>query len=155
MKATASIVIEKPISEVWDFVSDITNMEKWVNGVSDPVPTSEGEWGIGSTFRSDYIYAGKNHAISYVITEFDPPHRMSMRSISGPFPFEGCTELREEKKGTRVFNSVNAEPTNAFLVVWFALLGVVLRLMMRIQLRKELVELRTCLEGPETGDRKN
>lgn len=152
MKSSASVLINRRITEVWDFVADIRNMDKWVNGVSDPVPTSDGNWGVGSTFKSDYEYAGKTHAITYVITEFDPPYRLSMRSTSGPFPFEGCTELQEEKDGTRLINSIDAKPTNLLLTVWFALLGVVLRMMMRIQLKKELVKLKAALEGADSGD---
>ena len=149
MKATASIFVDRPISAVWSFVADVANMESWVNGVSDLVRTSEGELGIGSTFQSNYTYAGKTHPVTYVITEFDPPNCITMRSTSGPFPFEGSTELHEEAEGTRVFNTIDAEPTNAFLTVWFAMLGVVLKLMMRRQLRKELIELKTHLEGSQ------
>ena len=147
MKASAHILVDRPISEVWDFVADIRNMDKWVNGVSDPIPTSEGDWGVGSTFKSDYTYAGKIHPITYVITEFDPPYRLSMRSTSSPFPFEGRTELREEKDGTQLTNSLDAKPTHLFLTVWFAVLGIVLRMMMRIQLKNELVRLKATLEG--------
>ena len=155
MKATASILIDRPISTVWDFVADVANMEVWVTGVSALAPTSEGEFGVGSTFKSNYTYAGKTHAVTYVITEFDSPNCITMRSTSGPFPFEGSTELREEAEGTRVFNTIDASPTNAFLTVWFAVLGVVLKLMMRRQLRKELVELRSHLEKPETGEQED
>ncbi len=151
MKASASIVIDKPISEVWDFVSNIENMDKWVNGVREPKPISGGEWGVGSTFESGYEYAGKTHRITYEITEFDPPCRISMRSTSGPFPFEGWTELSEDKDGTRVVNAIDAKPTNTLLTVWFALLGVILRMMMRIQLRKELTLLKAELEAAESS----
>lgn len=153
MKSSASLLINRHINEVWDFVADIRNMDKWVNGVSDPEPTSEGNWGVGSTFKSDYTYSGKVHPITYVITQFDPPYRLSIRSTSGPFPFEGHTELREEKDGTRLINSIDAKPTNLFLTAWFAVLGVVLRMMMRIQLKKELVRLKATLEGGEPRDR--
>ncbi len=152
MKASARIIIDKPVSEVWDFVSDIENMDKWVNGVRDPKPISGGEWGVGSTFESGYEYAGKTHRITYEITEFDPPCLISMRSTSGPFPFEGWTELSEEKDGTLVVNTIDAKPTNTFLTIWFALLGVVLRMMMRIQLRKELTLLKAGLEDGESSE---
>ncbi len=154
MKASASIVIDRPICEVWDFVADIGNMDKWVNGVSDPKPVSEGEWGVSSTFESGYTYAGKTHTITYEIIGFDPPNRVSMRSTSGPFPFEGWTELREEKDGTHLINTIDAKPTNAFLSIWFAALGIVLRMMMRIQLHKELVLLKARLEGAESVEAK-
>ena len=150
MKASATIFIDKPISEVWAFVADIRNMDKWVNGVSDPTPTSEGEWRVGSTFTSGYTYAGKTHTVNYEITGFDPPNRIAMRSTAGPFPFDGYTDLMEDKDGTRLVNAIDAKPTNAFLAIWFAVLGVVLRMMMRIQLRKELVLLKAALEDAES-----
>ncbi len=154
MKASASIVIDRPISEVWDFVADIRNMDKWVNGVSDPKPISQGEWGVGSTFESGYTYAGKTHTITYEITGFDPPNRVSVRSTSGPFPFEGWTEVRKEGDGTHVTNAIDAKPTNVFLTLWFAMLGVVLRMMMRLQLHKELALLKARLEGAEQVEAK-
>ena len=150
MKASANILIDRPVSEVWDFVADIRNMDKWVNGVSDPRPVSDGEWGVGSAFESKYTYAGKTHTITYEITGFDPPNRLAMRSTSGPFPFEGCVELREDGHGTRLTNTLDAEPTNIFLTLWFATMGIVLRMMMRNQLRKELVLLKAELEAIES-----
>ncbi len=154
MKASASIVIDKPIAEVWNFIADIRNMDKWVTGVSAPKPTSEGRWGVGSTLESDYTYAGRTHNITYEITGFDPPNRMSMRSTSGPFPFEGWIELRKEKDGTHLINTIDAKPTNAFLTLWFAMTGFILRMMMRTQLRKELTLLKARLEGTELVEMK-
>ena len=152
MKASANILIDRPILEVWDFVADIRNMDKWVNGVSDPRPMSDGEWGVGSAFESGYTYAGNTHTITYEITGYDPPNRMAMRSTSGPFPFEGCVELREDGHGTRLTNTLDAEPTNIFLTLWFATMGIVLRMMMRIQLRKELTLLKAELESRESPE---
>ena len=62
--------------------------------------------------------------------------------------------MREEKDGTLVVNTIDAKPTNTFLTIWFALLGVVLRMMMRIQLRKELTLLKAGLEEGELADAK-
>ena len=151
MKASANILIDRPISEVWDFVADIRNMDKWVNGVSDPRPMSDGKWGVGSAFESRYTYVGKTHTITYEITGFDPPNRMAMCSTSGPFPFEGCVELREDGYGTRLTNTLDAKPTNIFLTIWFATMGIVLRMMMRTQLRKELTLLKAELEATESS----
>ena len=146
MKASTDIVIDRPISEVWDFISDIRNMDEWVDGVSDPTPTSDGPWRVGSTFKSKYTYAGKTHMIDYEITRLDVPTHMTMRSVAGPFPFEGSVELREERGSTHFINTIDAKATNLFLSVWFAVLGPLLRIMMRKQLHKELVLLKTRLE---------
>ncbi len=151
MKASANILVERPVSEVWNFVADIRNMDKWVNGVSDPRPVSVGEWGVGSAFESRYTYSGKTHTITYEITAYDPPNRVAMRSTSGPFPFESCVELCEDGYGTRLTNTIDAKPTNVFLTIWFAAMGIVLRMMMRTQLRKELTLLKAELEATESS----
>ena len=151
VKASANILIARPLPEVWDFVADIRNMDTWVNGIRDPRPVSDGKWGVGSAFESEYTYSGKTYTIAYEITGFDPPKRIAMRSTSGPFPFEGCVELREDGYGTRVTNTLDAEPTNIFLTLWFATMGIVLRMMMRTQLRKELTLLKAELEAPESS----
>ena len=151
MKASANILIDRPISEVWGFVADIRNMDKWVNGVSDPRPVSNGEWGVGSAFESKYTYSGKTYTITYEISGYDPPNRIAMRSTSGPFPFEGCVELRKDGYATHLTNTLDAEPTNIFLTIWFATMGIVLRMMMRAQLRKELTLLKAELEATESS----
>ena len=151
VKASANILVDRPLSEVWDFVADIRNMDKWVNGVSDPRPVFDGEWGVGSAFESGYTYSGKTYTITYEITGFDPPNRVAMRSTSGPFPFENCVELCEDGHGTRLTNIIDAEPTNVFLTLWFATMGIALRMMMRIQLRKELTLLKAELEATESS----
>ncbi len=146
MKASANIFIARPIADVWNFVANVHNMDRWVNGVTKPTPTSDGVWGLGSTFKSDYTYAGKTHTVEFVITEFNPPNRMSMRSASGPFPFEGCTELRKEKDGTRLTNMVDAKPSGALLTACSVLLAAPLRILMNAQLRKELARVKAILE---------
>ena len=54
MRASVDMVISAPIEEVWTFVSDLENMDKWVTGVTEPQLTSEGEVRAGSTFTSQY-----------------------------------------------------------------------------------------------------
>ena len=39
LAATTSVEIERPIDDVWAFVTDIGNMPHWVDGVSEAVLT--------------------------------------------------------------------------------------------------------------------
>ena len=70
MKAAAEIVVNKPIQDVWAFVSNIENMDRWVKGVTEPKWTSEGEMGVDSTFASKYTYRNKTFDIVYSVTAF-------------------------------------------------------------------------------------
>ena len=55
MKATAEIQIDKPINDVWSFVSNIENMDRWVDGIEAPKQTSESETGKGTIRRVSYL----------------------------------------------------------------------------------------------------
>ena len=46
-----SALIDRPIDEVWRFVSDPLSASVWGRGVSDVVITSEGPVGLGTTLR--------------------------------------------------------------------------------------------------------
>ena len=60
MKAGTSIVVERPIEDVWAFVANIENMDQWVVGVTEPRLSNGQAIGIGTTYTSKYNHAGKN-----------------------------------------------------------------------------------------------
>ena len=58
-KIEASVMIARPVEEVWKFVTDVEKMAKFDPGVLETKLTSPGPIGIGSTSmskRSDGIY---------------------------------------------------------------------------------------------------
>ena len=146
MRASASLVIDVPIQAVFDFVADIENMDMWINGVTAPKRTSEGEFGVGSTFESDYTYAGRTHSVAYRTIEFNRPTRTASVWTSGPFPFEAVTELEPSGEGTRITHTIDAGPNNRAVAIWFVVFGPILRPLMRRQLRRELLSLKELLE---------
>ena len=66
MKATVDIEISRPINEVWEFVADVENQDKWVTGVSEPRITSDGEFGVGSTYFGKYTYRNQTFDVDYL-----------------------------------------------------------------------------------------
>jgi hypothetical protein len=145
MRASVSEMLDQPIEEVFAFVASVEHMGHWVNGVSEPRRTSEGPFGVGSTFASKYTYGNKTHDIAYVVTAHDPPTRHAVRSTAGPFPFEGVVTLEPVGRGTRITNTIDAGADSTFTSVIFVLFGPLVRMMMRQQLRKELQSLKAAL----------
>ena len=148
MRASANLVIDVPIQTVFDFVADIENMDRWINGVTGPKRTSEGELGVGSTFESYYTYAGKTQRVAFRTVEFEPPTRTATEWTSGPFPFEAVTELEPAGEGTRITHTIDAGPNNRAVAIWFAVCGPILRPLMRRQLGRELQSLKELLVNP-------
>ena len=72
LTASAETEIPRPLQEVWDFVTDVRNLEKWVDGMSDVRPTSDGEFGVGSTYAATYACGGSPAPIECEVTEFVP-----------------------------------------------------------------------------------
>ncbi len=147
MKTETSIVVERPIEDVWAFVANIENMDQWVVGVSEPRMSNGRDMGEGATFTSKYTYGGKTHTIDYEVTAYRPQRHFATRSTEGPFPFEGELDLERAGRGTKVTNTIDAGSDGLFTTITFTLLGPLVRIMMRRQLHQELVVLKAILEA--------
>lgn len=146
MQASASIDIDRPIGDVFEYVSDPYNMEAWVAGVSHVTLVDEDPSRAGARFESDYTYGGRTVRMAYEVTAFDPPERYATRG-EGPFPFAGELRLEPTADGTRVTNSIDAASDGLFTSLMFTLLRPVARRTMGRRLREELESLRSQLEG--------
>lgn len=156
MKASATIDINRPIDDVWSYVSDPRNMEQWVLGVSDvrlpEAATDVDDNGAvtldaGDRFSSKYTYGGRTLDTDYEVVAADEPHRFAMRG-EGPFPFEGELLLQPDPdgEGTRVTNVIDAGSDGLFTTVMFTVFRPLMRRMMAKRLREELEALRTDVE---------
>lgn len=128
-------------------MTDVRNLEKWVDGMSDVRPTSGGEFGVGSTYAATYACGGRPGPIECEVTEFVPMRTQTIRSTKGPFPFEGTLELEETEGGTRVRNTITAGSDSGFKTFMFTVLAPLCRRMMRKQLAKELDCLKDEMEA--------
>jgi len=78
-----SVVIARPIEEVWAFMADLENAHTW--GLwSEATKTSDGSVGVGSTFRSTERGGGMKLTAILKITEWEPPKRMTFWSETFP-----------------------------------------------------------------------
>ena len=148
MKASTSLVIDRPPQEVFDFVSDPENLGRWLTGVGDAHLTSHGALGAGSTFSSSYAYGAKEHHVTYIVTEFAPPILFGFTSTSGPFDMACRVELTQFRGGaahTVATVTLAAEPDSRATSVMFALFGPFLRSQMRKQILRGLKGLRRAL----------
>jgi uncharacterized protein YndB with AHSA1/START domain len=71
------MVIERPIKDVFAFVSDFENMPRWNDFVLKTVKLSDGPVGRGTLYRQVY----KTHEQKYQITEYEPNHRVTVRTL--------------------------------------------------------------------------
>ena len=152
LAATTSIEIERPIDDVWAFVTDIGNMPHWVDGVSEAILTPEADaaasgLAVGTPFMSQYTYAGRRHTMEYVVTILEPPGHYALKSTEGPYPVELTLRLDAAPGGAvRLTKTTRAGSDGMITSAMFLLLGPLLRRMMRKQMSKELARCKAACE---------
>ena len=100
----ATVVIDRPIEEVFAFLADGENDPKFSPRVLEISKTSDGPPGVGTVYASTVKDAGVKTKREFKITEFEPPTRIrwtevSKNMVSAP---EGGCDLAPEGTGTRV-----------------------------------------------------
>ena len=122
MRASAEIVIERPVQAVWEWASDPRHWHRWEPDLSAVDP---------------------DH---YEIVEKTPPRRQVVRSVAGPSPFESTLELSPDVGGTRVRQTVTAGPEDALARLLFVVARPLVRRSMRRRIAGQLARLKTMVE---------
>ncbi len=147
MSTHASVTIVCSPQDVWAFVSDVTNQDDWVDGMSNSEIVGDGPIGRGTEIRGTYTYGSQSAPVLMTITEFREGRRLAIESSEGPFPFRGLLTLERVAEGTAVTNAMTAGSDHIVTSIMFTLFRPLTKLMMTRQLRKELGQLKTLLEG--------
>jgi hypothetical protein len=122
MRASAEIVIERPVDAVWRWASDPQHWHRW----------EEEPGGV--------------RAEDYEITESSPPRRQVVRAVSGRHQFEGTLELSADVGGTRVRHTVDAGPEDALARFLFIAARPLVRRSMRRRIEVQLARLKQMVE---------
>jgi hypothetical protein len=122
VRASAEIVIERPVEAVWEWASDPRHWHRW-------------EPDLGRVDPGDYE-----------IVEKTAPRRQVVRSVAGPFPFESTLELSPDVGGTRVRETVSAGPDDALARFLFVVARPLVRRGMRRRIAGQLARLKAMVE---------
>jgi uncharacterized membrane protein len=94
-----TIAIERPIDEVFAFLSDFENIPKWNYYVHEVRQLSESPIGIGTTYHQ----VRKSDAQDFRIIEFEPNNTVAPKTLPQSSPsFERRFTLYEEGETTRI-----------------------------------------------------
>jgi uncharacterized protein YndB with AHSA1/START domain len=100
--AEASVVINRPMEEVFAYVVDPKNTAQWAGPVIEAEKTSEGPVGLGTTSKRVTQFLGRTMEATYEITEFEPNSYYTDKTTSGPVPIDGRISFDSVKGGTKV-----------------------------------------------------
>jgi uncharacterized protein YndB with AHSA1/START domain len=116
----ATIVIDRPIEEVFDFLADGENDKKFSSRIIEIAKTTEGPPGVGTRYASTAKDAGLTMKHEFELTEFEPPSRIRWTELS-KHPLvvtEGGYDLAPAGGGTQLtfFNELQGRGIGVLLI---------------------------------------
>jgi uncharacterized membrane protein len=138
-----SVVIARPVPEVFAYVADHENLPAWTVGVKTSRRLTGGRPASGARYRVVGRLLGRSVESSYEITGFEPGRGFEGTMTSPMFGF--CEQYRFESDGdaTRVSMTATVEPRGVF-----RLLTPIMTAGVRRQVRADHHRLKTLLEHP-------
>ena len=109
-----SVVIRRPLDEVFAFLSDFANDAQWSGAVKEARQTSEGPVGVGTAVQQINEFMGRRVETRGVVTAFESRRSVCYRSEGAPIPHHECRRFEQLPEGTRFTLVMEAELTGVF-----------------------------------------
>jgi hypothetical protein len=113
LKVERSIVINKPVEEVYAFVTGEGNYTKWQAGVTEVIEGGPRNT-IGSQFTEVRKFMGQELRTTMEITDLVPNVRWVGKVVKGPVPYTVTNSFEAVNSGTRYTTCVEGEPKGFF-----------------------------------------
>jgi uncharacterized protein YndB with AHSA1/START domain len=140
VRAEESIVVERPIAEVFAYLTDLDRVPEWQTNVLF-LQLQSGSLRPGAQLVELRKFLGRKVESVVEVTEYEPPYRYTIKVQSGPIPFEISNVLSEAGGGTRIDASVEGEPGRFFgLVEWRVVKAVERELWNSLATLKDILE---------------
>jgi uncharacterized protein YndB with AHSA1/START domain len=112
---TTTLEIERPIDEVFDYLTNVDNAPQWTVGLVEV--SHDGPIRLGGTGSDLRIMGKKQVVMPWKVTVFEPPYR-ALFEYSEPFPMSADFVMEQTATGTRVACAMTMKPTG-----WWRLLA--------------------------------
>jgi uncharacterized protein YndB with AHSA1/START domain len=108
------VEIERPVRDVFAYVTDVGNLPEWQRA------TSEAAWeggegpGAGARVRQKTRFLGRTLEVELEVTAYEPDRRFDLRTLSGPISFTVQHAFQPSNGGTRIQFVGEGEPGGFF-----------------------------------------
>jgi uncharacterized membrane protein len=140
INVSESIVIDKPISEVYAFALDQRNVPKWQKSVLS-VEAPDGPVTEGYQFINTRKFLGREVKIPFEVQEIHPESSIILKSKDGPIKMQVNVSFEKVDGGTKTTTHLQGEVGGFFKVAE----GAVAR-QMKSQLSMDYLVLKDLLE---------
>jgi len=103
MQLDQSVVIERPLEEVFAFVANRENDAQWAPVVTETRKTTEGPLDVGTTYEQAGRFLGRNVQMHFEVTEYEPNRKIVQRLMSqGQLVATSVCSVEAVSGGTRL-----------------------------------------------------
>jgi uncharacterized membrane protein len=141
-RAEVSVAINRPVEEVFAFVSVPENNPRWQKGVIEVERLSAKLTGLGATGRFRRKLLGREIAGTAEVIEYEPSRTFAYRGTAGPLSFKLRYTFQFLGDRTRLNLVVEGESQG-----FFGLVGPLLTRRLREQYQSHLDDLKNLLES--------
>ncbi len=143
IKFEESIIINRPVEEVWKFITNLENQPKWDRGVLEAKQTSEGLAGVGSTVQVRRQMLGRQRIGEFRVSEYVPNRMLALQASRGQMTAQSRFTFEPVEGGTRLTQTSEVE-----LRGWSKLITPILIPMLERDGREDFANLKRILEAP-------
>lgn len=102
MLVRSSVIVNRPVGEVFAYVADYRNDPRWRTEVREMRYTPDNNVGAGAHVTETSALFGRRVVTESLITAYEPNRRVDFESISGPYRVRGSRIFEPVDGGTRV-----------------------------------------------------
>jgi carbon monoxide dehydrogenase subunit G len=136
-----STLVDRPIDEVFNFISNPLNMPKWQVMVAKVEQLIPGVIGIGSKFNVKAGMLGRAMDGVMEITEYEPPTKFAFTNRLGPIQMKVAVMLKPVGTGAKITVHAQGNPDGMFKIAEGPMAQQI-----KIQMEMNLEKLKSILE---------
>jgi len=138
-----SLIIRRPIGDVFSFVSNYQNSSRWVAGHWEHTKVSAGPIGVGTVIHTTGQTLGLRLETTRIVTAYEPYSKYAFKTEYQRIPITTTFLFEALDDDTRLTVVVEGEPGGLFTLTMPFVLGAI-----RQQFEGDLRRLKILLEEP-------
>jgi len=146
IEVKTEVHINRPASQVFAYLADMSNNPKWQRGMKSCTWTSQPPLAVGSTYDQEAAFLGRKIVSSFKVTEFKSGRLIHIVSTGGTMAIDVARTVDVQADGTALVGAViKGEPPG---LMRFA--GPLMKMMVGSSVRKDYANLKQILEEPDS-----
>ena len=136
-----STLVDRPMKDVFAFVSNLNNMSKWNSAVVSLEQVTPGAVGVGTKFKSVGEMMGRRMEGEVQVTSYEPDTKTGFQMNAGPMQINVTISFKPVGTGTKVGLNAHGNPAGVFKLAEGMMQGRVKSMM-----EENLARLKSVLE---------